>query len=88
MFLPEVGLPIDAKGLLVEAAARPMGPRVARPRSRARSFPIGVYCQVEHVASGPPSAHPGRAGARGARWRAGSAWGYVFSLYLRPRPAW
>ena len=56
LFLEEVGLPIDAKGLLVEAASQQTGPRVARPRSHAGSFPIGVYCQVEHVASGPPSA--------------------------------
>ena len=56
MFLPEVGLPIDAKGLLVEAAARPTGPWVARPRSHVGSFPIGVYCQVEYTANGPPSA--------------------------------
>lgn len=56
LFLQEVGLPIEADGFLVEAAARPLGPRVARPRSHAGSFPIGVYCQMEHVASGPPSA--------------------------------
>ena len=56
LFLQGVGLPIDARGLLVEAAARPTGPWVARPRSHVGSFPIGVYCQVEYTANGPPSA--------------------------------
>ena len=56
LLLEDVGFPIDAHNFLVEAAARPSGPRVARPRSHAGSFPLGVYCQVEHVANGPPSA--------------------------------
>ena len=63
-----------------------MGPRVARPRSRARSFPIGVYCQVEHVASGPPSALRGAPG-HGVPDGAPVARGGMSFRYTFPAPA-
>jgi len=52
LFLEAGGLAVAAKGALVEAAAQPRGPRVAAPRSHAGSMPIGLQCQVEHVAAG------------------------------------
>jgi len=52
LLLMQVGLPIRADGLLVEAAAMRAGPRVAAPRSHAGSLPIGLQCQFEFVAGG------------------------------------
>ena len=55
ILLMQIGLPIQADGLLVEAAAVRAGPRVAAPRSHAGSLPIGLQCQFEFVAG---SQHP------------------------------
>ena len=49
--LRNAGLPFpDPKLALIVAAAIPRGPRVVMPKRHAGSFPIGVRCQLEHLA--------------------------------------
>jgi len=49
--LADCGVPVPSDGVLLEAAAKPQGPRKARPRGHAGSLPIGVQCQLEYVAA-------------------------------------
>ena len=51
MLLATLGLPITAEGAVIEANARTVGPRVAVVKRVAGSLPIGVQCQVEHLAA-------------------------------------
>ena len=51
-----VHLPVDADNLLVEAAATPMcmgGEPGGRAVHHAASLPLGVQCQLEHLAAAP-----------------------------------
>lgn len=49
--LRKIGLPIGTTDLMVEAAAAPRGPALARPRRHAGSMPLGIQCQLELTAS-------------------------------------
>lgn len=52
LLLQQLGAPVSAEGPLVEAAsAAHVGDAIVRPRKHAGSLPLGIQCQLEHLAS-------------------------------------